>query len=88
MNSIINELCAAAVSLLLGRIGRWTVREIARSALSLARSAQAERDNKSYFVRTVADVGGDRPAKYLDGRAVVKWARGSALGPPAAHKQA
>ncbi|GBP13446.1 hypothetical protein EVAR_4201_1 [Eumeta japonica] len=38
------RLCAAAVSLLLGRIGRRSGREIARSALSLARSAQAERD--------------------------------------------
>ncbi|GBP03739.1 hypothetical protein EVAR_69338_1 [Eumeta japonica] len=46
------RLCAAAVSLLLGRIGRWSGREIARSALSLARSAQAERDNEScFFVR-------------------------------------
>ncbi|GBP92574.1 hypothetical protein EVAR_70948_1 [Eumeta japonica] len=46
------KLCAAAVSLLLGHISRWSRREIARSALSLARSAQAERDNKScFFVR-------------------------------------
>ncbi|GBP75246.1 hypothetical protein EVAR_45445_1 [Eumeta japonica] len=45
-------LCAAAVSLLLGRLGRWSGREIARSAFSLARSAQAERDNDScFFVR-------------------------------------
>ncbi|GBP18620.1 hypothetical protein EVAR_14390_1 [Eumeta japonica] len=45
-------LCAAAVSFLLGRIGRWSGGEIARSALSLARSAQAERDNEScFFVR-------------------------------------
>ncbi|GBP35218.1 hypothetical protein EVAR_18343_1 [Eumeta japonica] len=43
------RLCAAAVSLLFGRIGRWNGREIARSALSLARSAQAERDNESCF---------------------------------------
>ncbi|GBP42584.1 TNF receptor-associated factor 5 [Eumeta japonica] len=43
------RLCAAAVSLLLGRIGRWSGREIACPALSLARSAQAERDNESYF---------------------------------------
>ncbi|GBP24931.1 hypothetical protein EVAR_12598_1 [Eumeta japonica] len=42
-------LCAAAVSLLLGLIGRWSGREFARSALSLARSAQAERDNESCF---------------------------------------
>ncbi|GBP80722.1 hypothetical protein EVAR_57193_1 [Eumeta japonica] len=42
-------LCAAAVSLLLGRVGRRSGREIARSALSLARSAQAERDNESCF---------------------------------------
>ncbi|GBP26681.1 hypothetical protein EVAR_23451_1 [Eumeta japonica] len=41
--------CAVAVSLLLGRIGRWSGREIARSALSFARSAQAERDNESCF---------------------------------------
>ncbi|GBP59540.1 hypothetical protein EVAR_83259_1 [Eumeta japonica] len=53
---------AVAFSLLLGRIGRWSGREtnasqterlgrscfsIARSMLSLARSAQAERDNES-----------------------------------------
>ncbi|GBP62003.1 hypothetical protein EVAR_46032_1 [Eumeta japonica] len=44
------RLCAAAVSLLLGRIGRWSGREIARCALSLARSAQAERDNESCFL--------------------------------------
>ncbi|GBP59203.1 Atrial natriuretic peptide-converting enzyme [Eumeta japonica] len=43
------RLCAAAVSLLLGRIGRWSGREIARSMLSLARSAQSERDNESCF---------------------------------------
>ncbi|GBP67423.1 Vacuolar protein sorting-associated protein 35 [Eumeta japonica] len=43
------RLCATAVFLLLGRIGRWSGREIARSALSLARSAQAERDNESCF---------------------------------------
>ncbi|GBP13441.1 hypothetical protein EVAR_4196_1 [Eumeta japonica] len=42
-------LCAAAESLPLGRIGRWSGREIARSALSLARSAQVERDNESCF---------------------------------------
>ncbi|GBP38379.1 hypothetical protein EVAR_36332_1 [Eumeta japonica] len=42
-------LCAAAVSFLLGRVGRWSGREIARSALSLARSVQAERDKESYF---------------------------------------
>ncbi|GBP75381.1 hypothetical protein EVAR_34748_1 [Eumeta japonica] len=46
------RLCAAAISLLLGRIVRWSGREIACSALSLARSAQAERDNEScFFVR-------------------------------------
>ncbi|GBP28592.1 hypothetical protein EVAR_85791_1 [Eumeta japonica] len=60
-------LCAAAVSFLFGRIGRSSGREIdasqaerlgrsclsiACSALSLARSAQAERDNEScIFVR-------------------------------------
>ncbi|GBP11337.1 hypothetical protein EVAR_92865_1 [Eumeta japonica] len=39
------------LSLLLGRLGRWSDREIARPALSLARSAQAERDNEScYFL--------------------------------------
>ncbi|GBP44790.1 hypothetical protein EVAR_86605_1 [Eumeta japonica] len=49
------RLCAAAVSLLLGRIGRWSGREIACSALSLARSAQAERDNEScFFVRAAS----------------------------------
>ncbi|GBP48923.1 V-type proton ATPase 21 kDa proteolipid subunit [Eumeta japonica] len=47
-------LCAAAVSLLLGRIGRWSRREIARSVLSLARSARAERDNESYFFNNFA----------------------------------
>ncbi|GBP45764.1 hypothetical protein EVAR_76069_1 [Eumeta japonica] len=49
--SILARSCAAAVSLLLGRVGRWRGREIAHSALSLARSAQAERDNEScYYV--------------------------------------
>ncbi|GBP24829.1 hypothetical protein EVAR_14162_1 [Eumeta japonica] len=43
------RLYAAAISLLLGRIGRWCGKEIARSTLSLARSAQAERDNESCF---------------------------------------
>ncbi|GBP16194.1 hypothetical protein EVAR_9907_1 [Eumeta japonica] len=62
---------AAAVSLLLGRIGRWSGREIGssqaerlgqsclsipRSALSLARSAQVERDNESYFFVRAASV--------------------------------
>ncbi|GBP38322.1 hypothetical protein EVAR_36274_1 [Eumeta japonica] len=51
------RLCAAAVSLLLGRIGRWSGREIARCALSLARSAQAERDNEScYFMIKISSV--------------------------------
>ncbi|GBP05624.1 hypothetical protein EVAR_3087_1 [Eumeta japonica] len=45
----IPKLYAVTVSLLLGRIGRWSGREIARSAFSLARSAQAERDNESCF---------------------------------------
>ncbi|GBP74506.1 hypothetical protein EVAR_61993_1 [Eumeta japonica] len=45
-------LCAGAVSHLLRRIGRWSGREIACTVLSLARSAQAERDNEScFFVR-------------------------------------
>ncbi|GBP81841.1 hypothetical protein EVAR_59736_1 [Eumeta japonica] len=48
--------CAAAVSLRLGRIGRWSGREIARSTLSLARSAQAQRDNESYFFVRAAGV--------------------------------
>ncbi|GBP03497.1 hypothetical protein EVAR_101836_1 [Eumeta japonica] len=58
------RLRAAAVSLLLGRIGRWSGREIdasqaerisrsslsiSCSAFSLARSAQAERDNDNTF---------------------------------------
>ncbi|GBP20153.1 hypothetical protein EVAR_5583_1 [Eumeta japonica] len=49
-------LCAATASLLLRRIGRWSGREIARSALSLARSAQAERDNESCFFVCAAGV--------------------------------
>ncbi|GBP08719.1 hypothetical protein EVAR_7306_1 [Eumeta japonica] len=64
-------LCVAAVSLPLGRIGRWSGREIdasqaehlgrscfsnTRSALSLARSAQAERDNESCFYVRAAGV--------------------------------
>ncbi|GBP52067.1 hypothetical protein EVAR_97537_1 [Eumeta japonica] len=49
-------LCAAAVSLLLGRIGRWSGREISRAALSLARSAQAERDNESCFFLTPSSI--------------------------------
>ncbi|GBP45959.1 hypothetical protein EVAR_41261_1 [Eumeta japonica] len=48
-NQFTCRLCAAAVSLILGRFGRWSGREIARTALSLARSAQAERDNESCF---------------------------------------
>ncbi|GBP40679.1 hypothetical protein EVAR_36415_1 [Eumeta japonica] len=51
-----SRLCAAAVSLLLARIGRWSGREIARSVLSLARSAQAERDNESCFFVHAVDV--------------------------------
>ncbi|GBP63565.1 hypothetical protein EVAR_61305_1 [Eumeta japonica] len=43
------RLCAAAVSLLLERFSRWSGKEIARSALSLARSALAKRDNESCF---------------------------------------
>ncbi|GBP80671.1 hypothetical protein EVAR_49836_1 [Eumeta japonica] len=43
------QLCAASVSLVLGRIDRWSGREIACSALSLTHSAQAERDNESCF---------------------------------------
>ncbi|GBP86950.1 hypothetical protein EVAR_62793_1 [Eumeta japonica] len=43
------RLCAAALSLLLRHNGRWSGRGTARSALSLARSAQAERDNESCF---------------------------------------
>ncbi|GBP71100.1 hypothetical protein EVAR_53380_1 [Eumeta japonica] len=59
----------AAVSLLLGHIGLWSEREIdasqaerlgrlsiARSALSLARSAQAKRDNESCFFVHAAGV--------------------------------
>ncbi|GBP85569.1 hypothetical protein EVAR_64560_1 [Eumeta japonica] len=53
-----NNLCEAAVSLLLGRIGRWSGREIDRSAVSLARSAQAERDNESCFFIHAAGVHG------------------------------
>ncbi|GBP11263.1 hypothetical protein EVAR_92808_1 [Eumeta japonica] len=44
------------LSLLLGRIGRWSGKEIAHPALSLARSAQAERDNESCFFVRAADV--------------------------------
>ncbi|GBP71629.1 hypothetical protein EVAR_53112_1 [Eumeta japonica] len=54
-NDFGQRLCAAAVSILLGRIGRWSGREIARSTLSLARSAQAERKNEScFFVRAAS----------------------------------
>ncbi|GBP15942.1 hypothetical protein EVAR_12526_1 [Eumeta japonica] len=68
--------CAAAVSLLLGRIGRWSGREtdasqaerlspsclsIACSALSIAYSAQAERDNGSCFFVRVAGLRFIRP---------------------------
>ncbi|GBP24801.1 hypothetical protein EVAR_14134_1 [Eumeta japonica] len=46
------ERCVRPLSLFYSDIGRWSGREIARSALSLARSAQAERDNEScFFVR-------------------------------------
>ncbi|GBP85176.1 Protein disconnected [Eumeta japonica] len=50
------RLCAAVVSLLLRGIGRWSGREIARSALSLEHSAQTERDNESCFYLRVAGV--------------------------------
>ncbi|GBP33265.1 hypothetical protein EVAR_5220_1 [Eumeta japonica] len=46
---LLERLCAATVSLLLGRIGLWSGREIAHSGLSLAHSAQAERDNELCF---------------------------------------
>ncbi|GBP41124.1 hypothetical protein EVAR_32577_1 [Eumeta japonica] len=49
-------LCAAAVSLLLGRIGRWSGREIACQTLLLACSVQAERDNESCFFVLAAGV--------------------------------
>ncbi|GBP98205.1 hypothetical protein EVAR_70884_1 [Eumeta japonica] len=42
------EECVRPLSLL-GRIGRWSGKEIAHPAFSLARSAQAERDNESCF---------------------------------------
>ncbi|GBP68287.1 hypothetical protein EVAR_57613_1 [Eumeta japonica] len=43
------------LSLFYSDIGRRSGREIARSALSLARSAQAERDNEScFFVRAAS----------------------------------
>ncbi|GBP11475.1 hypothetical protein EVAR_92967_1 [Eumeta japonica] len=38
------------------RISRWSGREIARSAVSLVRSAQPERDNESYFFARAAGV--------------------------------
>ncbi|GBP53369.1 hypothetical protein EVAR_41206_1 [Eumeta japonica] len=45
-------MCGRCLFLLLGHTGRWNGREIGRSALSLACSAQAERDNEScFFVR-------------------------------------
>ncbi len=49
-------LCAVAVYLSNERIGRWSGREIACSALSLARIAQAERDNESCFFVLAAGV--------------------------------
>ncbi|GBP63376.1 3-ketoacyl-CoA thiolase, mitochondrial [Eumeta japonica] len=54
---IVNAVvCGLCLSLLLGHISRWSRREIARSALSLARSAQAERDNEScYFMSGASD---------------------------------
>ncbi|GBP45015.1 hypothetical protein EVAR_33444_1 [Eumeta japonica] len=70
--SLFRRLCAAAVSLLLGHIGRWSGREIARSALSLARSAQAERDNKScIFVSSAADINSNVNAEIVGCRANV-----------------
>ncbi|GBP79897.1 hypothetical protein EVAR_63334_1 [Eumeta japonica] len=46
--------CVRSLSLFYSeRIGRWSGREIARSVLSLARSAQAERDNESCFFKAV-----------------------------------
>ncbi|GBP95628.1 hypothetical protein EVAR_67598_1 [Eumeta japonica] len=45
-------VCGLCLSCCLGRIGRWSGREIACSALSLAYPAQAERDNESCFFFT------------------------------------
>ncbi|GBP44761.1 Unconventional myosin-Va [Eumeta japonica] len=50
------RLCAVCVSLILGRIGRWSGREIARSVLSFARSVHTERDNESCFFVHVTGV--------------------------------
>ncbi|GBP26264.1 hypothetical protein EVAR_16118_1 [Eumeta japonica] len=75
------RLCAAAVSLLLGPIGRWSGREIdasqaerlarsclsvACSALSLARSAQMERDNKISNMAQNSSSLLDRYFKFMD----------------------
>ncbi|GBP25883.1 hypothetical protein EVAR_81765_1 [Eumeta japonica] len=47
--------CVRPLSLFYSDIGRWSGKEIARSTLSLARSAQAERDNEScFFVRAAS----------------------------------
>ncbi|GBP20390.1 hypothetical protein EVAR_14639_1 [Eumeta japonica] len=54
------RLCAAAVSLLLGRIGRCSGRKIARSVFSFGRSPQAERDNESWFFCARADRSWER----------------------------
>ncbi|GBP66613.1 hypothetical protein EVAR_50438_1 [Eumeta japonica] len=66
-----NQLCAAAVSLVLGCIGRWCGREIGRSALSLARSAQAERDNESCFIAARRPAA-PRPASFYVSLKVIK----------------
>ncbi|GBP30066.1 hypothetical protein EVAR_14583_1 [Eumeta japonica] len=65
------RLCAAAVSLLLGRIGRnghGSGREIASSELSLARSAQAERDNESCFFAGLKSEKGTTSGSWLTAR--------------------
>ncbi|GBP48316.1 hypothetical protein EVAR_34809_1 [Eumeta japonica] len=47
--SVTRTCCVRPLTLFYSDIGRWSGREIARSALSLARSVQAERDNESWF---------------------------------------
>ncbi|GBP83649.1 hypothetical protein EVAR_57808_1 [Eumeta japonica] len=74
------KLYETAVSLLLGCIGRWSGREIARSALSLARSAQAERDNESmvFHLRTDDNKSCTYRHKKTKAESVTEYSRGNA----------
>ncbi|GBP49344.1 hypothetical protein EVAR_27046_1 [Eumeta japonica] len=55
-------------SLVLGRISGRSRREVVSSALSLARSAQAERDNESCFFHKESATQGDPESAFVAAR--------------------